>query len=115
MAFTEHERVANLAALKWFMARHTPPEHIREQLDFGYKVVGHTVDIFEIRPDWQDKTETRHTPVARAKYIRTENEWRLYWRRADLKWHLYEPAPVHENLQDALAVVDQDAYACFFG
>ena len=48
MAFSEHERAANHAALKWFLARRTPPEHIRAQLDFGYAIVGHTVDLQEI-------------------------------------------------------------------
>ena len=115
MAFNEHERVANHAALKWFLARHEAPAHLREQLDFGYKIVGHTIDVFEIRPDWQDKSTTRHTPVARVKYVRTQDEWRLYWMRADLKWHLYEPAPVHASLQETLAVVDKDEYCCFFG
>jgi hypothetical protein len=67
MAFSELERTANHAALKWFLSRHEAPAHLREQLDFGYSIVGHTVDIFEIRPDWQDKKTTRHTPVARMK------------------------------------------------
>jgi hypothetical protein len=62
-----------------------------------------------------NKTTTRQRAFARVKYVRTKDEWRLYWMRADLKWHLYEPAPIHDSLQDALAVVDQDHYGCFFG
>jgi Protein of unknown function (DUF3024) len=115
MAFNERERAANHAALKWFLSRHEAPEHLKEQLDFGYAIVGHTVDIFEVRPDWKDKKTTTHTPVARMKYVRTQDEWRLYWMRGNLKWYLYEPAPVHDSLQDALAVVDEDHYGCFFG
>jgi len=115
MAFSEHERAANHAALKWFLARHQPPDHVRAQLDFGYAIVGQTVDLQEIRPDWRDKAVTRQRPFARIKYIRAQDEWRLYWKRADLKWHLYEPAPLHGSLQDALAVVDEDHHGCFFG
>ena len=115
MAFNDLERTANHAALKWFLSLRRPPEHIREQLDVGYAIVGHTVDLLEIRPDWQDKSTTRQRAFARIKYIRTQDEWRLYWMRADLKWHLYEPSPVHGNLQDALAVINQDHYSCFFG
>ena len=115
MSFSEIERAGNLAALKWFIDRRRPPEHIRSQLDIGYSTVGQTVDIFEIRPDWQDKTETRHTPVARVRYVRSKNEWRLYWMRRDLKWHSYEPSPVHRSLKAALTVIDVDAYCCFFG
>ena len=65
MPFTDSERAANLAALKWFVHRRRPPEDIRPKLDIGYAVVEQTVDLFEIRPDWQDPSTTRHTPVAR--------------------------------------------------
>ena len=115
MAFTEIEQARNSKALKWFMEQRRPPEHIRPQLDIGFTVVGQTVDIFEIRPDWQDKTTIRHSPVARVRYIKTQNEWRLYWMRSDLKWHLYEPDARFKTLLAALVVVDTDPYGCFFG
>ena len=115
MAFTDLEREQNLAALKWFVERRRPPEHIRPQLDIGYAVVGHTVDLFEIRPDWQDRTSTRHTPVARMRFFRSRNAWQLYWMRRDLKWHSYEPGATHPSLRAALEVVDADEYCCFFG
>jgi hypothetical protein len=115
MAFTEFERAVNLRALKWFIDKRRPPEHIRQQLDIGYAIVGHTVDLFEIRPDWQDKTTTRHTPIARVKFVRTREEWRLYWMRRDLKWHGYEPDEAYSTLMSALKTVDTDAYCCFFG
>jgi hypothetical protein len=115
MAFTEFERAANFKALKWFIDKRRPPEHIRSQLDIGYAVVGHTVDVFEIRPDWQDKTTTRHTPIARVKFVRTKDHWRLYWMRRDLKWHGYEPDEVHNTLMSVLKTVDTDAHCCFFG
>ncbi len=115
MAFTEFERAANLKALKWFIDKRRPPEHIRPQLDIGYAVVGHTVDVFEIRPDWQDETTTRHTPVARVKFVRTQRHWRLYWMRRDLKWHAYQPDDVHGTLMSALKTIDADSFGCFFG
>lgn len=115
MAFNDIERACNLAALKWFLDQRRPPEHIRPQLDIGYAVVGQTTDVFEIRPDWQDQTATRHTPVARIRYVKSQDEWRLYWMRRNLKWHLYQPDPVHASLKDALAVVHADEQCCFFG
>jgi hypothetical protein len=72
MHFTDSERAANLAALKWFLQRRRPPEDIRPMLDIGYALVGQTVDLFEIRPDWRDQSATRHTPVARIRYIRSK-------------------------------------------
>ncbi|MFO0962653.1 MAG: DUF3024 domain-containing protein [Phycisphaerales bacterium] len=115
MAFSDSERAANHAALKWFLARRQVPPEVKDELDFGYATVGHTVDLFEIRPDWRDKAVVRQRPFARIRYVRTADEWRLYWMRADLRWHLYQPAPVHDSLRDALAEVDRDRHGCFFG
>jgi hypothetical protein len=115
MAFNNTERTSNHDALRWFLDRRRPPEHIRPRLDIGYAIVGQTVDLFEIRPDWQDTTTTRHTPVARMRFVRTANEWRLYWMRRDLKWHAYEPSATHKSLRSALEAVDRDDYCCFFG
>ncbi len=115
MPFTEFERTANHAALKWFLSRHEPPPHIKNQLDFGCAIVGYTIELLESRPDWEDKSTHRQRPFAKIRYVRRQDEWRLYWMRGNLKWHLYEPAPVHQSLQDALAVVDEDHYGCFFG
>ncbi|MEN9544871.1 MAG: hypothetical protein RLZZ598_1704 [Pseudomonadota bacterium] len=115
MSFTEFETKVNDGALKWFVERRRPPEHIRLQLDLAYRIEGQTVDLYSIRPDWKDKTKTRHEPIARIKFVRTQEHWKLYWMRADLKWHGYEPVPVHSTLKSALQTVDEDAYCCFFG
>ena len=32
-------------------------------------------------------------PVAKATYISKTNRWKIYWMRADLKWHAYPPHP----------------------
>jgi hypothetical protein len=77
MAFSEHERAANHAALKWFLARRSPPEQIRAQLDFGYAIVGHAVDLHEIRPDWRDQSIYRQRAFARVRYVRAQDHWRF--------------------------------------
>lgn len=115
MAFSEIENTRNAAAISWFLERRRPPEPIRPELDIGYSVSGHAVEVFEIRPDWQDKSTFRQTPVARVRYFQSRGEWRLYWMRGDLKWHMYEPSPHHGSLRAALAVIDADIYCCFFG
>ena len=115
VTFNDIERARNLATLKAFLERKRPPPHVRSQLDFGYAVVGHLVDVFEIRPDWKDPTITRHRPLARVRFVRTRTEWCLYWMREDLKWHAYEPSPRHSSLLSALDVIAADAHGCFFG
>jgi hypothetical protein len=55
------------------------------------------------------------TPVARFRYIRSRDEWELFWMRADLKWHYYEPAGPVRRLSTLVRHVDRDEYGCFFG
>jgi len=98
-----------------FMEHRRPPPHIRPELDFGYRIAGHSVEIFEIRPDWQNPKQKMEHPVAKATYVRTQNLWRVFWMRRDLKWHGYEPAPEVRSLEAFLAAVSRDEYCCFFG
>lgn len=39
----------------------------------------------------------------------------LYWQRADLKWHSYEPAAAVSSIEAFCEVVDKDLYGCFWG
>jgi hypothetical protein len=98
-----------------FMEQRRPPVHIRSELDLGYRIEGQSVEIFEIRPDWKDKSTKRKTPVAKATYVRSRDRWRIFWMRRDLKWHGYEPNYEVRLLEEFLSVVANDEYCCFFG
>jgi len=98
-----------------FIERHRPPVHIRQKLDISFRIDGQSVIIFEIRPQWDNPTEKMESMVAKTTFVRTQNIWKIYWQRADLKWHLYEPADQVDRFEDFLSVVDEDAFACFWG
>jgi hypothetical protein len=115
MALSEIELMHCMKALAQFMERRRPPAHIRDQLDISYRVAGHSVELLEIRPDWQDRTKTMETPFAKATFVRTRNHWKVFWMRRDLKWHGYEPNLQVKSLEAFLNVVDRDEYCCFFG
>jgi hypothetical protein len=115
MAFTELELARCERELEGFMKRRRPPPHIRDQLDHGYRNTGQSVELFDIRPDWQDKSQKRETPFAKATFVRAQNTWRIYWRRRDLKWHGYEPQREVNSLARFLEVVHKDEFSCFFG
>ena len=115
MAFTELELNRHECDLTRFMERRRPPLHIRPELDLGYRIAGQSVEIFEIRPDWRDKTTKRETPVAKATYVKSKNRWRVFWMRRDLKWHRYESNYEVRSLEEFLTVVDRDEHCCFFG
>ena len=98
-----------------FVERHRPPARIRYQVDLSCRVNGQSVEIFETRPA-PDTRETRlEQAVAKATFVKKSGTWKMYWQRADLKWHRYEPSPEVESLEEALRIVGDDAYACFFG
>lgn len=115
MAFTEIERQRCERAIGGFLERRRPPAHIRDEVDLAYRLDGHSVEIFEIRPNWRDRAKKMETPVAKATFVRTKNHWRVYWMRRDLKWHQYEPAPEVGTLEAFLDLVDRDENCCFFG
>ena len=112
MAFTDIERARIERDIAKFMERRRPPP---PELDFGYRISCHSVEIFEIRPEWQNPKQKMEHPVAKATFVRTQNLWRVFWMRRDLKWHGYEPTPVVRSLEAFLAVVGRDEYCCFFG
>jgi hypothetical protein len=115
VAFNDVERARIERDIAKFMERRRPPPHIRPELDFGYRISGLSVEIFEIRPHWQNPKQKMEHPVAKATFARTQNLWRVFWMRSDLKWHGYEPNATVRSLEVFLAVVDRDEYCCFFG
>jgi len=116
MALSEIELARVDRALRAFMAKRRPPPHIRPELDFGTRIAGHSVEIFEIRPAWRGRRgEKMEHPVAKTTFVRRRGVWRVFWLRSDLKWHGYEPMPEVGSIDAFCELVSDDAYGCFFG
>ena len=99
-----------------FVERRRPPAHIRPQLDIVFRLSGQSVELFEIRPVWRGAPgEMMEHGIAKVTYVRTRARWRVFWLRQDLKWHSYEPVPEVTTIEKFVALVQEDAYACFFG
>ena len=112
---TEFETKKAEKALLAFLAKRRPPPHIRPKLDIGFRFSGQSLEIFEIRPRWDKSDEKVEQPVAKATYVKTKGVWNVFWQRADLKWHRYDPALQVGSLEKFLALLDEDKHACFFG
>lgn len=115
MAFNDIERKRIEKTLGGFLAKRRPPPHIRPQLDLGYRLSGQSVEILEIRPQWDDKSIIRQYSIAKATYVRSRKLWKVFWKRADLKWHVYDPHPTAGAIDEFLEIVDADECCCFFG
>jgi hypothetical protein len=71
--------------------------------------------IVERRPKRDKPKEWIESPVAKLKFIRSAHKWRLYWQRADLKWHEYPGLSSSDHLDDLVQEIDDDPLAGFFG
>ena len=76
----EKKRIEN--ALDKFLAKRRPPPHIRKELDIGYRLSGQSIELLEIRPQWDDPSIIHQRPFAKATYVRTQDCWKVFWMRA---------------------------------
>ena len=98
-----------------FLEKRRPRPEIRDQLDFRADIFGADVIIVEVRPVYNDKKRIVEHGVAKAKWVGTRKSWRLFWMRADLKWHSYAPMPEAATVEAVLSEVHRDPHGCFFG
>jgi len=115
VALSEFELKRAEKAIHTFLEKRRPPARMRHQIDIDYRIAGQSVELFEVRPRWDKPEEKLGHPIAKATYVRTTDVGKVYWQRADLKWHRYEPTPQVGSLEKFLALVDEDKHACFFG
>ena len=115
MALSEHERYRFEKPIKAYVEARRSPPHIRPELDIGYRFNNQSIELFELRPAFKRPAEIIEHPIAKAIYVKSTNTWKIYWMRADLKWHSYDPKPYVKTIEEFLALVDQDKHACFFG
>ncbi|MGZ8422146.1 MAG: DUF3024 domain-containing protein [Nitrospira sp.] len=91
------------------------PVHLLPQLRLEYRVKGHEVLIVERRPRWDKPEEWGESVIAKLKFVRTVQQWQLYWQRANLKWYGYEPYFSSQDVADLVREIDTDPHGCFFG
>lgn len=48
-------------------------------VDLIYQIVGHSIEIWELRVRWLDKISITKSAIAKATFVRTKNHWQVYW------------------------------------
>ena len=109
----ESRRVEKLASE--YVDAHRPPAHLRSQLDIGFRISDQSLELFEIRPRWDNPSEILEHAFAKTTFVKKTRSWKIYWMRQDLKWHRYDPVPEVASLEEFLSTVAEDALACFRG
>jgi len=115
MALSEFEVKRCDMAFETFMKQRRPSIEVRSELDLGWKLENQSIEIFEIRPQWNDASIIRHHSFAKATYVKSQKIWKIYWMRSTLKWEAYEPYALAKTIEEVLEVVNKDDYNCFFG
>ena len=112
MAFSTDEAAVIQRKMATYIEKIRPNVEIRAKLDIAFRVDGQSVYVYEIRPDLNGRILT--SDIAKTTYVRTENVWKIYWMRADLKWHAYETTNL-KTLVGFIKTVEADKYGCFWG
>ncbi len=109
--FTMH-RVEKIVGA--FIQARRPHPSERNKIDLGFRLEGQSIVIFGTRAHWKNKGQFVESLIAKATYVGTQEHWKIYWLRQDLKWHRYEPLPEVNKIEAFLAELAQDPYGCFW-
>lgn len=115
MAFTLIQKAEILIAMEAFLEFKRPPEEIRDKLDLQYKIEKQSIIIYELRPRFNKPSEIMEIDIAKATWVNTQQCWKVFWKRADLKWHAFETEKPIKTINEFTTLVANDSYGCFFG
>jgi hypothetical protein len=115
MAFEINKSIDIIEIMENYISKVRPRPEIMHNIDLSYAIENQSIILNEIRPYWGNPNEVLTSGYAKSTFVKNKNIWKIYWKRADNKWHLYEPPPNVEQLKDFLKIVDQDKYGCFKG
>jgi len=114
MAFSDSE-LQKIDKLIGDRFRNRVPPEIQNEFRNEVRIEGQNVFIAEVRPRWDKPDEWLSLDFAKLRYIRSQDIWKLYWKRASGKWEYYQPKGEAKNLKTLADVIDQDQYGAFFG
>jgi hypothetical protein len=116
MAFTDLETSVHMKVIEdSFWSRRRPPLHLRDKVREGQRFSGQAIELFVMRPAFNRPGEETEESIAKIQHTRRLGVWRIFWKRADGRWHRYQPCFEVTSLPEALRVIDEDANGCFFG
>jgi hypothetical protein len=76
MAISEFEIKRCEKLVGAYVERHRPPAHIRNQVDLNFRVIDQSIEIFEVRPLWNNPDKKIEEMQAKTtKYLGSESIW----------------------------------------
>lgn len=77
MAIDTLQSLEVIEVMENFLLRNRPPEHIKNQLDIGYKIEDQSIIVFEIRPQWNKPEIILEHPFAKITFVKAKNNWKV--------------------------------------
>ena len=112
MALIEIKRAEAEMELRKWCADHEYPGEIR----YRYSIRSNDVTLVEERPPWDGRGEEwTQLPVARFRFDPDANGWTVSWLRQNRRWAPCDWIGAPARFRDALAEVEADRHATFFG
>lgn len=98
-----------------YIERIRPPLDKRDKFDISFRIENQSVIVFELRLKSYDDDKLYNMDNAKATYVRSKNHWKIFWMRADLKWHSYPPVPTVKSIEEFVKIIEEDENRCFWG
>jgi hypothetical protein len=76
MALSEFEIKKIQKVVGQYIEKHRPPAEMGNEVDLSFRILGQSVEIFEIRALWNDPKEKIEEPVAKATYVKAQQKQR---------------------------------------
>ena len=78
------------------------------------------IDILQFKVEYERRKEFMgegyiNFDIAKATYRKVSDDWKLFWMRRDMKWHGYELAMFHDDIESVFRFVDEDQSGAFWG
>jgi len=115
MALSEFEIKRYQLAKKQFLNKRRPHPDVRDKCDLGCRLNDETVEMFEVRPRWNDPNTYDEHCFAKTNYLKKEKNWQIYWMRHHEKWERYKTKGDVKTIEDVFNIIDLDEYGSFFG
>jgi hypothetical protein len=100
--------------LKVFCESRIPAE-IRNKLKLTYNIKGNSIILTEERPYWKQEKQWTKSPIAKINYNNTNNNWTLYCRDRNQKWHKYSEIKPTVNIKEIINEINKDSTGIFWG
>lgn len=106
----------DVARVKRWCAKRVPEEALH-QVRVECEVAERYLTIVERRAPWRKEFGPQWSsfPIARLRYIKKHQNWQLYWRDRNLRFHRYDRIQSPADITTLLAELDQDPTGIFWG